>query len=143
MATIRQQVVVAEDLQEVRQSWTRFVRWAHTGPGHLTCDEIACVDAVRSGLVHFIPAAEGTTTVVFRVEESEAGPGVPELRRQLHHDLVVFKDYVERSGLANRRPSLTEEAAFECESTRKGDSPRHVRLSSEDGTTFWRSHFPT
>ena len=29
------------------------------------------------------------------------------------------------------------------ESSRKGDKPRHARLSSEEDTTFWRSHFPT
>ena len=50
---------------------------------------------------------------------------------------------MERSGLVNRKPTETEEAAFEIEADRKGDEPRHVRLSSEDDTTFWRSHFPT
>lgn len=77
------------------------------------------------------------------MEEPRPGPGATELRRQLARVLVVFKDYVERSGLATRKPTATEEAAFEHESGRKGDKPRHVRLSSENDTTFWRSHFPT
>ena len=55
----------------------------------------------------------------------------------------MFKDYVERSGLVTRKPTAAEEAAFEIEADRKGDTPRHVRLSSEGDTTFWRSHFPT
>jgi hypothetical protein len=143
MATIRQQIVVAADPAIVRSAWERFVRWAHTGPGRLACDEVACVDAVRSGLVEFLPAQPGRTTVVFRAEETEGGPGRVELRRQIGHDLVVFKDYIERSGLAGRSRSDTERAAVAVVSGRKGEKPRHTRLSSEDDTTFWRSHFPT
>ena len=143
MATIQQQIEVAADPAHVRSTWVHFVAWAHTGPGHLLCDELACVDAVRSGRVDFVPAANGRTTVVFRLEEVRDGPGPTELKRQLGHDLVVFKDYVERSGLVTRKPTPAEEAAFEIEADRKGDPPRHVRLSSEGDTTFWRSHFPT
>jgi hypothetical protein len=143
MAAIQQQIVVAAGPDEVRQTWTRFIHWARTGRSHLTCDEIACVDAVRSGLVDFIPAAGGKTAVIFRMEEPENGPGATELRRRLGHDLVVFKDYVEKSGPAKRRPAQTENVAFEVESGRKGDKPQHESLSSENDTTFFRSHFPT
>jgi hypothetical protein len=143
MATIQQQIEIAADAALVRSTWAHFVEWAHTGPGHLLCDDLACVDAVRSGLVDFVPAANGRTTVIFRMEEMQDGPGPAEVKRQLGHDLVVFKDYVERSGLVKRKPTPTEEAAFEIEAGRKGDPPRHVRLSSEGDTTFWRSHFPT
>ncbi|HEX5642304.1 MAG TPA: hypothetical protein VFZ86_08195 [Thermoleophilia bacterium] len=143
MATIQQQIEVAADPAHVRSTWAHFVEWAHTGPGHLLCDDLACVDAVRSGLVDFVPAANGRTTVIFRLEEIRDGPGPAEVKRRLNHDLVVFKDYVERSGLVRRKPTAAEEAAFEIEADRKGDPPRHVRLSSEGDTTFWRSHFPT
>jgi hypothetical protein len=143
MATIQQQIEVAADPALVRSTWRRFIEWAHTGPGHLVCSELACVDAVRVGLVDFVPAQFGRTTVIFRLEDEDGGPPPDELRRQIGHDLVVFKDYVERSGLIDRKPTPTEEAAFEVESDRKGDKPRHKRLSSEDDTTFWRSHFPT
>jgi hypothetical protein len=143
MATIQQQIEVAADPALVASSWARFIRWAHTGPGHLVCDDLACVDAVRSGLVDFAPAANGRTTVIFRMERPDAEPAPEELRRRLGHDLVVFKDYIERSGLADRGITETERAAFEIESGRKGDKPRHTRLSSEGDTTFWRSHFPT
>ena len=77
------------------------------------------------------------------MESPEDGPAPEELQRQLGHDLVVFKDYIERSGLVDRKITETDKAAFEIESGRKGDKPRHTRLSSEDDTTFWRSHFPT
>jgi hypothetical protein len=143
MATIQQQIEVAAEPALVASNWGRFIQWAHTGPGHLVCDDVACVDAVRSGLVDFVPTAGGRTTVIFRMEQPEDGPSPEELKRQLGHDLVVFKDYIERSGLVDRRVTDTERAAFEVESARKGDKPRHGRLSSEDDTTFWRSHFPT
>ena len=74
MATIHQQIEVAADPDFVRSTWTHFIQWTHTGPGHLLCDELACVDAVRSGLVNFAPAADGRTTVVFRMEEIADGP---------------------------------------------------------------------
>ena len=61
------------------------------------------MDAVRAGLVEFAPAQFDRTTVIFRLEESDGGPPVDELKRQIGHDLVVFKDYVERSGLAKRK----------------------------------------
>ena len=143
MATIQQQIEVAADPAFVRSTWSHFIQWAHTGPGHLVCDELACVDAVRSGLVDFVPTTTGRTTVIFRMDEAPGGPPPEELKRQLGHDLVVFKDYVERSGLVKRKPTAAEEVAFEIEADRKGDAPRHVRLSSEEDTTFWRSHFPT
>ena len=63
MATIQQQIEVAAEPALVSSNWGRFIQWAHTGPGHLVCDEVACVDAVRSGLVDFVPAAGGRTTV--------------------------------------------------------------------------------
>ncbi len=140
---IQQQIEVAADPAVVRSTWSRFVQWAHTGPGHLLCDDLACVDAVRAGLVDFVPAANGRTIVIFRMDELEAGPSSAELKRQLGHDLVVFKDYVERSGLVERKPTQAEEAAYEIEAGRKGDKPRHTRNSSEQDNTFWRTHFPT
>ncbi|HEY5169269.1 MAG TPA: hypothetical protein VIK03_07745 [Thermoleophilia bacterium] len=143
MATIQQQIEVAADPALVGSTWSRFIQWAHTGPGHLVCDDLACVDAVRAGLVDFVPTGNGRTTVIFRIDEVQDGPPPEEIKRQLAHDLVVFKDYVERSGLIKRKPTETEDAAFEIESDRKGDKPRHTRLSSEEDTTFWRSHFPT
>ena len=143
MATIQQQIEVAAEPAVVASNWGRFIQWAHTGPGHLVCNEVACVDAVRSGLVDFVPAAGGRTTVIFRMERLDGGPPVEELQRQLGHDLVVFKDYIERSGFVDRTVADTERAASEIESGRRGDKPRHTRLSSEDDTTFWRSHFPT
>jgi hypothetical protein len=140
MATIHQQIEVNAEPALVSSTWSHFIEWAHLGPGHLVCDELACVDAVRSGLVSFEPAHDGRTTVIFRLEEVAGGPAPEEIELRLGHDLVVFKDYVQRGGQA---PTRTDKIASEADADRKGDHPRHVRLSSEDDTTFWRSHFPT
>ena len=149
MATIQQQIDVAADPAFVRSTWDRFIQWARTGPGRLACSELACVDAVRAGLVEFVPARPGGTTVIFRLDAGSGGVSGEELERQLGHDLVTFKDYVERSGLVERdwlpgqAPAATERVAVEVESGRRGDKPRHTRLSGEGETTFWHSHFPT
>jgi hypothetical protein len=143
MATIQQQIDVAGDAAVVRQTWSRFVLWARTGSGRLACDELACVDAVRAGLVDFVPAPDGRTTVVFRLEEQEDGPSPLELRRHLGHDLVVFKDYVERRAPLGHGHSEAEEVALQTEAARRGDPPRHAQPSREGDTTFFSSHFPT
>jgi len=143
MSVIEQKIEVAADPALVAASWARFVQWAHNGPGHLLCTEVVCVDAVRSGLVDFVPAVGDRTTVIFRMEDPAGGLAPEELRRELGHDLVVFKDYIERSGLVDHRPPDGDRAAHDIEAGRRGDRPRHTRLSSEDDTTFWRSHFPT
>jgi hypothetical protein len=143
MTTIQQQIEVAADPVLVRSTWSHFIQWAPTGPGHLVCDDLACVDTLRSGIADFVPTTTGRTRVVLRMDEADGALPPEELKRRLNHDLVVFKDYVERSGLVMRRATEVERAAFEIAADRKGDAPRHVRLSSEDDTTFWRSHFPT
>jgi hypothetical protein len=143
MATIQQQIEVAAYPDDVRSIWKHFVEWAQTGQAHLLCDDLVCVDAVRSRLVEFVPTANGRTTVIFRMLSEDGGPRPDEVKRRLGHDLVVFKDYVERSGLAQRKPAETEEIAMERQADRDGDPPRHTQLSTEDDTTFWRHHFPT
>ncbi len=91
----------------------------------------------------FDPAPSGATLVVFSLESTEEGPSPELLERQIGHDLVIFKDYVERGGMASGVPTPEEEITLELEADRHGASPRHVRLSSEEDTTFKYSHFPT
>lgn len=143
MAHIQQQIEVAAEPGVVRSTWDRFVQWARTGPGHLTCSELACVDAVRTGLVDFLPAQSGGTTVVFRLDAPADGPSKEELGRQLGHDLVVFKDYVERSGLADRTHAATGRAAAKASAEHEDRAPHHARISGEGETTFRHSHYPT
>jgi hypothetical protein len=143
MATIRREIEIEGPPSVVSAGWERFVAWVLIGPRRLLCDEIACVDAVRTGRVSFTPSAGGNTSVTFSLPDADDELPADALGRQLGQDLVVFKDYVERGGMAAGRPTSVEEIALEKDAQRRGDKPRHVRLSSEDGTTFWRSHFPT
>ena len=64
-------------------------------------------------------------------------------KNRLARDLIVFKDYVERGGRDAGQPTLEEDVLLEREADARGNKPRHVRLSAESDTTFWRSHFPT
>jgi hypothetical protein len=143
MATIQQQIEVAAHPDDIGPIWQHFAQWAQTGQAHLLCDDLVCVDAVRSRLVEFVPTANGRTIVIFRMLSEDGGLRPEDVKRRLGHDLVVFKDYAERSGLARRRPTTNDETANEAEASRKGDPPRHTQLSTEDATTFWRHHFPT
>ncbi len=143
MATIHQQIEVAEDPAYVRSTWSRFIEWVHTGPGHLLCDELACVDAVRSGLVSFTPAANGRTTVAVRMEQAVGGPSPEDLRRELGHDLVMFKDYVERSGKKLGKPTPLEEREMVAAQDRQQHRPATERQSERDESVAYTDHFPT
>jgi hypothetical protein len=145
MATIRREIEVQASPHSVSETWGAFVRQALSGQHKLACDEFVCVNAIENGSVVFAPSEGGATRVVFRLDIPDGAPAPPhdELAQHMTHDLIVFKDYVERGGLDARRPTLEEEVLLEKEAEEHGDRPRHVRLSAETDTTFWRSHFPT
>jgi hypothetical protein len=146
MTAIQSQIEVDATPSRVSSVWPHFVQWVLTGNRRLSCDEFACVNAVDSGNVDFEPIDDGLRSrVVFRLEVpgDEPGPSQDELERHVFHDLIVFKDYVERDGSDAGRPTADEAFVLEREADVQGSGPRHVHLSSEDDTTFWRSHFPT
>lgn len=143
MATIHQQIEVAADPAYVRSTWSRFIEWVHTGPGHLLCDQLACVDAVRSGLVRFAPAGNGGTTVAVDMERADGGPSPADLRRELGHDLVMFKDYVERSGRKLGKPTPLEEREMVAAQDRAQHRPAAERQSERDESVAYTDHFPT
>jgi hypothetical protein len=144
MATIRRELEVEAPLAEVRATWEHFVQWILTGNRRLVCDELACVSAVDSGNVSFEQNSAGTR-VAFQLDLPEDGhaPSRDELESHLTHDLLVFKDYVERGGLAAGQPTSVEDITLRHDEDEKGDKPRHVKISAEGETTFWRSHFPS
>jgi len=116
-----------------------------SGKRRLACDEFACVNAVDNGNVIFAPTDSGASRMVFQLDIPDDDPALPQdkLARHMAHDLIVFKDYIERGGLDAGQPTLAEDVLLEKEADARGDKPRHVRLSAENDTTFWRSHFPT
>jgi hypothetical protein len=144
MPSIRCEIEVEAPLAEVRVTWEHFVQWILNGSRRLVCDEFACVSAVQSGNVTFEPNNDGTT-VAFRLEvqDDEHAPPRGELRHHMIHDLLVFKDYLERGGMAAGKPTSVEDVTLRHDEDERGDRPRHEKLSSESDSTFWRSHFPS
>ena len=143
MTTIRREIDVDEAPSVVAATWKRFIEWAHNGPSRLACDELACVDAVRAGLVSFTPSPTGRTTVVFAYEAEAGGPADDEVARHLGHDLVVFKDYVERSGHQVGKPTELEERAMVQAEDRHEHRPGKETLSERDESVAYTDHFPT
>lgn len=143
MATIRREIEVDAAPSVVAATWKRFIEWAHNGPSRLACDEIACVDAVRAGLVTFTTSPTGHTTVVFAYEAEAGGPAAEEVARHLGHDLVVFKDYVERSGHQVGVPTELEERAMVDAEDRRQHRPASERQSERDESVAYADHFPT
>ncbi len=113
MSSIRCEIEVEAPLAEVRATWEHFVQWILNGSRRLVCDEFACVSAVQSGNVTFEPNSGGTT-VAFRLEvpDDEHAPSRGELRHHMIHDLLVFKDYLERGGMAAGKPTSVEDVTL-------------------------------
>ncbi len=144
MAIIRRELEVDAPPAAVQATWEHFIHWIINGNRRLVCDQFACVSAVDSGNVTFAPDGAGTR-VAFQLEvpDHELGPSRADLEQHITHDLLIFREYTEQGGMAMGKPTSVEEIALERDADRKGDKPRHVKLSSENDTTFWRSHFPT
>ena len=144
MGSIRREIRVGASPAEVEATWDHFIKWILNGGRRLVCDEFACVSAVQSGNVTFEPDDAGTR-VAFQLEvaDDEPAPSREDLERHITHDLLVFKDYIERGGMAAGKPTSVEGITLEHDAGQKGDKPPHHELSSESDTTFWRSHFPS
>ena len=74
MSTISRDIHVNASPQHVREAWNPFLEKMLSGPMRLACDELACTDAVRSGLLTVAPTAEGDASVVVRLEYGDT-PG--------------------------------------------------------------------
>jgi len=145
MATISREIELQVSPRVAGDTWDVFLRRVLSGQYKLVCSEFACLNAVDSGTVSFALAGDNATRMTFQLDIPDDGPALPqdELAGHMTHDLILFKDYVERGGRDAGRPSLDEKVVLEREADAHGDKPRHVRLSTENDTTFWRSHFPT
>jgi len=113
MSTVRRHIEVDATPAVALSTWSYFVSWIMTGHQRLACDELACVDAVRAGLVAFEPVGgDSRTDVIFNVDyDEENGPSRAVLEHNVDHDLVAFKDYVEVAGKHAGRPTRAEKAA--------------------------------
>jgi len=150
MSTVRRQIEVAAPPSVALATWSHFVRWIMSGHQRLACDEFACVDAVRAGLVSFEPAGGGgRTTVIFNLDcDEEDGPSRAVLEQNVVRDLVVFKDYIERGDNWVGKPTKAErQAMVEGEERHKGEPVRdhevHGHAGVEDSSVNFRNHFAT
>jgi hypothetical protein len=145
MSTVRRHIEVEASPSVALATWSHFVRWVMTGHQRLACDELACVDAVRAGLVTFEPVDGGArTSVVFTVDsDDENGPPRSVLEQNVARDLVVFKDYVERGGNQVGRPTGAEKQAMAEDEERHTHQQLHRRIGAEDETIAYQDHFPT
>lgn len=145
MSTIVREIEVGGAPDDVGATWPHFIHWILTGHSRLVCGELACVSAVDSGNVSFEPVDEGRRTrVVFRldVDPGEPGPGRDELERHVTHDLLVFRDYIERGGIELGNPSHAEVVAAHVSHGRKVDDATHESAESGDRAKRLPHTFP-
>ena len=126
-------------------TWSHFVRSVMSGRQRLACDELACVDAVRAGLVSFEPVnAGGRSDVIFKLEyDAENGPSREVLEQNVARDLVVFKDYIERGGNQVGKPTRAEEQALVEDEERHSHQQLHRRMGAENEAVSYQDHFPS
>ena len=145
MSTILREIEVRGAPQDVGATWPHFIHWILVGHDKLACDAFACVSAVDSGDVVFEPLDGGERTrVVFRLDvpDEAPGPGHEELEHHMYHDLIVFKDYVERGGIEVGQPSHTEVVAAHIVKGAKVDDLSHEKAKDRDSSSGLPHAFP-
>ena len=145
MSTVRRHIEVEAPPSIALATWSHFVRSVMNGHQRLACDELACVDAVRAGLVSFESVnGGGRTNVVFNLDcDDENGPSRAVLEQNVARDLVVFKDYIERGGNQVGKPTKAEKQAMVEDEERRGHAQLHRRIGAEDEPVSYQDHFPS
>ena len=145
MSTVSRHIEVHAPPSVALATWSHFVRSVMNGRQRLACDELACVDAVRAGLVSFEPVNAGSRTdVIFNLEcDEENGPSREVLEQNVARDLVVFKDYIERGGNQVGKPTRDEEQAMAEDDERHSHQQLHRRIGAENEAVSYQDHFPS
>jgi len=145
MSTVCRHIEVEVPPSVALATWSHFARWIMSGHQRLACDELACVDAVRAGLVSFEPLKGGSRTdVIFNLDyDEENGPSRAVLEQNLARDLVVFRDYIEHGGNQVGKPTRAEKQAMVEDQERASHKQVHRHVGVEDETADFRHHFPT
>ena len=145
MSTVRRHIEVHAPPSVALATWSHFVSSVMNGRQRLACDELACVDAVRAGLVSFEPVNAGSRTdVIFNLEcDEENGPSREVLEQNVARDLVVFKDYIERGGNQVGKPTRDEEQAMAEDDERHSHQQLHRRIGAENEAVSYQDHFPS
>jgi len=145
MSTVRRHIEVEAPPSIALATWSHFVRSVMNGKQRLACDELACVDAVRAGLVSFEAVNAGSRTdVVFKLDcDDENGPSRAVLEQNVARDLVLFKDYIERGGNQVGKPTRAEKQAMLEDEERHTHKQLHRRIGAEDEPVSYQDHFPS
>lgn len=145
MSTVSRHIEVLAPPSVALATWSHFVRSVMNGRQRLACDELACVDAVRAGLVSFEPVNAGSRTdVIFNLEyDEENGPSKEVLEQNVARDLVVFKDYIERGGNQVGKPTRAEQQALVEDEERHSHQQLHRRMGAENEAVSYQDHFPS
>ena len=144
MATVRREVEIDAGPAVTRTSWDHFLESVRTSQHRLACDELACTDAVGTGAVRFEASGNGRTKMIVEVKP-DGGPSAETLSQQVVHDLLVFKDYIER-GRDGRKRSRPEHWVSLHEDERHNE-PARRHLSEENHNApaggSYTDHYPT
>jgi len=145
MSTVSRHIAVDATPSVALATWSHFVRWIMTGHQRLACDELACVDAVRAGLVSFESVDGGRrTNVIFNLDyDDENGPSRAVLEQNVARDLVVFKDYIERGGNQVGKSTRAEKQAMIEDEERHSHEQLHRRIGADDEAVSYQDHFPS
>lgn len=145
MSSVRRHIEVEAVPSVALATWSHFIRWVMSGHQRLACDELACVDAVRAGLVSFEPVDGGSRTdVIFTVDwDEESGLSLAVVQQNVARDLVVFKAYIEVGGHQVGKPTKAEAQALLEDEERHNHEPVQGHVGFEDKTANFRNHFPT
>lgn len=150
MSTVSRHIEVNVPPSVVLGTWSHFVQFVMNGKQRLACDELACVDAVRAGLVSFEPVSAGSRTdVIFNLEcDEENGPSRAVVEQNVARDLVLFKDYIERGGNQVGKPTKAEKQAMLEDEERREHKPAkdhevHGHVGVEDEAVNFRNHWAT
>ena len=145
MSTVLRHIEVDAPPSVALATWSHFTRAVMNGHQRLACDELACVDAVRAGLVSFEAVdGGGRTKVIFNLDcDDENGPSRAVLEQNVARDLVVFKDYIERGGNQVGKPTRAEEQAMVEDQERHSHEQLHRRIGAEDEAVSYQDHFPS
>lgn len=140
MTTISRDIHVDASPQRVREAWDPFIEKMLGGPMRLACDELACTDAMRDGLLTVTPAAEGGTSVAVRLESGDApGPADETIGQRIVRDLILFKDFVETGEEADRQ---VRKAEAEEDARREHKPPGLHPVHADDDKATFAKHFP-
>lgn len=126
MATLRRRIEVEAPPSVTEATWSHFIDAVRHGQHRLTCDDLVCVDAIRTGMISFAPGDGAHTVVEFAYEtDGETQPAAEIMEQDMARDLVVFKDYVERGGNDYGKATSNELREMQGREERK----RHQRHS--------------